>query len=726
MTSLLRKFSVLSIVASISLLTACSSNTATDGGIQPAPKTGGTLERATSESLTSYFHEALNGNNRVSGGDDSVTLEASADGASPPAANSLSFSGTTLQEAGVDEADLVKTDGEFIYSIFQNDSNNFTLEEGSGFAPDKPNEFFQGIRIMQTSGATLNEIKSISLSDTTGRLSGIYLANQNQDLIAVGSGGNDRAYDWFNSFYFGSQTTDIQWIDVSDPANAETTNKLSFDGNLVSSRRVGNVLYLMLRHYPNFEVFPVEPNSPDGSTRPDNSIENGVDTRTAEDLLPKYQLNDQTRKIAVLPENCFINTAARGQQADIITLAAINLSSDEPAFKTTCFVGSSEALYASTKALYLASTRWDYNIRDNTADYTPEVTTDIHKFAFSGLDFDYRGSAEIGGHLGWLQDRKSYRMSESANGEYLRIITHNEQRPWIGLDVLPVEGDVAVSSVEAAAVEADERAAESSPVMLTILKENSEKAALDIISQLPNRNRPASIGKTGEQLYASRFIGDRAYLVTFRMTDPLYVLDLSNPLAPEVKGELEIDGYSDFLFPVGNNLLLGVGKDAIAAEDSFDFRGGAWYQGVKLSLIDVADPGNPVEQDKVIIGKRGTESPVLQNPHAISLLNTGENGTTRVALPVTLNETLTSNNNVGPRTFYNYTQTGLYRFEIDQASKSIVALPPLVTHQNSNNSFAPTNFNSRSVIIGDNVHYLQNSQFWSQDWAGKSPSTGPK
>ncbi len=720
MTSLFQKISFLSVLASISFFTACSSDTTTDGGLQPSPKTGGTLERATNASLTAYFREAQNGNNRVSGADDNVALEASADGASPPTANSVSFSGTTLQEAGVDEADWVKTDGEFIYSIFQNDRNNFTLEEGSGFAPNKPNEFSQGIRIMQTSGTTLNEIKSISLSDTT-RLSGIYLANK--DLIAVGSGGNNVAYDWFNSFYFGSQTTELQWINVSEPANATLTNKLSFDGNLVSSRRVGNVLYLMLRHYPNFEVFPVEPNSQDGSTRPENNAD--TNTATAEDFLPKVQFNEQPKQIAVKPENCFINTGARGQQADIITLAAINLSSDGSEFETTCFVGSSEALYASTKALYLASTRWDYNFNSNVADYAPAVTTDIHKFAFSGLDFDYRGSAEIGGHLGWLQDRKSYRMSESADGEYLRIITHNEQRPWIAIEILPASDDVAASSVEAAAIETNERAAASSPVMLTILKENSQKAALDIVSQLPNQNSPASIGKTGEQLYASRFIGDRAYLVTFRITDPLYVLDLSNPQAPELKGELEIDGYSDFLFPAGNNLLLGVGKDAIAAEDAFDFRGGAWYQGVKLSLIDVADPSNPTELDKVIIGKRGTESPALQNPHAITLLNSGTNGITRVALPITLNETLTSSN-IGPRTYYNYTQTGLYRFEVDQVSKSIVALPPLVTHQNSNNSFAPANFNSRSVIIDDTVHYQQNNQFWSQDWAGKLPSTGPK
>lgn len=710
------------IFASLSLVTACDNESKPDIDNEPTARAGGTLERATDESLTAYFRESLDANKRGSEFNDDSTsidgvLEASTEGGASPAADTATFSGTTLQEAGVDEADLVKTDGEFIYSIYKNNNTHFPIASDPGFAPEKPTEFSQGIRIMQTGDSGLTEVKNIALNNTVGSLSGIYLTNQNEDLIAVASGGNTLAYDWFYSPYFSQQTTDIQWINVRSPADASVTNTLSIDGNLVSSRRVGNVLYLMLRHYPN--VFPVEPNSPDGSTSPDLANKN------AQDFLPQYQLNQASRKPAVSPEDCFINTGASRQSADIITLAAIKLDTDIPEFETTCFVGSSEALYASTKALYLASTRWDYSVSNNAASYAPEVTTDIHKFAFQGLEFNYRGSAEVGGHLGWLQDRKSYRMSESADGKHLRVVTHNEQRPWIAFptEVIALDSDVADTPV---AANADaELAAESSPVMLTILEENSQQATLDIVSQLPNRNSPASIGKPGEQLYASRFIGDRAYLVTFRITDPLYVLDLSNPLTPEVKGELEINGYSDFLFSVSENLLLGVGKDAIATEqEPSNFRGGAWYQGVKLSLINVEDPNNPEEVDTVIIGKRGTESPALQNPHAVTLLNTTD-GTTRVALPITLNDKLTSSN-FGPRTYYDYTHTGLYRYEINPVTEEIVALAPLVTHQRFDSEFAPNNYDSRSVIIDDNVHFLQSNQFWSQDWAGKFPPTGPK
>ena len=159
-------------------------------------------------------------------------------------------------------------------------------------------------------------------------------------------------------------------------------------------------------------------------------------------------------------------------------------------------------------------------------------------------------------------------------------------------------------------------AAIESPGRLTILKESA--GALAVVGELPNAARPEPLGKPGEQLYASRFIGNRGYLVTYRLTDPLYVLDLSDPADPKVAGELEVDGYSDYLFPLSENLLLGVGKDAISDGASGDGRF-AWYQGVKVSLIDVSDPARPREAARSIIGRRGTDATVLRDHHGIAL-----------------------------------------------------------------------------------------------------------
>ena len=93
----------------------------------------------------------------------------------------------------------------------------------------------------------------------------------------------------------------------------------------------------------------------------------------------------------------------------------------------------------------------------------------------------------------------------------------------------------------------------------------------------------------GENLQSVRFIGDRCYLVTFMRTDPLFVIDLSQPTNPTVLGELKIPGYSDYLHPYDETHLIGVGKEAVDSNQG-DF---AWYQGLKLSLFDVSNVNNP-------------------------------------------------------------------------------------------------------------------------------------
>jgi uncharacterized secreted protein with C-terminal beta-propeller domain len=105
-----------------------------------------------------------------------------------------------------------------------------------------------------------------------------------------------------------------------------------------------------------------------------------------------------------------------------------------------------------------------------------------------------------------------------------------------------------------------------------------------------------------EKIYSARFIEDRGYLVTFRQTDPFYVLDLSNPKKPELKGELKIPGYSSYLHPISNDIILGIGKEA---------------QQVKLSLFDVASPKNPKEIDKYILDEYWSDA--LDNHHAFLL-----------------------------------------------------------------------------------------------------------
>ncbi|MCP4692304.1 MAG: hypothetical protein GY859_29940, partial [Desulfobacterales bacterium] len=176
--------------------------------------------------------------------------------------------------------------------------------------------------------------------------------------------------------------------------------------------------------------------------------------------------------------------------------------------------------------------------------------TDLHKFNLTENGPVYRGSGSAPGNLGWEEDKKPFRMSHY-NG-VMRVATSLGD-DWSG----------------------------TSTTRLTLLRENPA-ATGDVLEEISHID---GIGEAGERLYAVRFLGARAYMVTFRVTDPVYVFDLSDPENPLQKGELHIDGYSDYLHPIGETLLLGIGKDAVPDDGSNDFGGrGAWYQGVKLSL----------------------------------------------------------------------------------------------------------------------------------------------
>jgi uncharacterized secreted protein with C-terminal beta-propeller domain len=114
-----------------------------------------------------------------------------------------------------------------------------------------------------------------------------------------------------------------------------------------------------------------------------------------------------------------------------------------------------------------------------------------------------------------------------------------------------------------------------------------------------------------ERIYSTRFIGDRAYMVTFRRIDPLFVIDLSSPENPKVLGQLKIPGYSDYLHPYDQNHIIGIGKETTSTD-----WGGVSIRGVKLALFDVSDVANPKLVDKYEIGTSGTDSEALQDHRA--------------------------------------------------------------------------------------------------------------
>jgi hypothetical protein len=179
---------------------------------------------------------------------------------------------------------------------------------------------------------------------------------------------------------------------------------------------------------------------------------------------------------------------------------------------------------------------------------------------------------------------------------------------------------------------------------------------LALVGELPNAARPEPLGKAGEQLYGSRFIGSRGYLVTYRLTDPLCILDLSNPADPKVAGTPQVNGYSDYLFPLSDNLLLGVGKDAIAD----------------------GSPGNRV----------------------------------RVSLPITLHDTAAPGSSGAINDYFQFTRTELQKFEINLGAQSLNARAALAPSLAGERDIS----HDRSLLWNDQVHYFQNGIWRSAGW----------
>ncbi len=239
----------------------------------------------------------------------------------------------------------------------------------------------------------------------------------------------------------------------------------------------------------------------------------------------------------VPPRGCLIPQELTQNEGytDLLVISAINvrtrLISD-----VNCLSTNVNGVYMTPNSLYVAGT--------TMTGQNGATLTVLNKFAISDGSVSYRATGSIVGTVGW--SNPSYFMDE--HDDDLRILTSQQLVH-----------------------------------RLTVLREATGRR-LSAVSTLPNTARPQAIGKTGEQVFAVRFVGERAYIVTFRMTDPLYVLDLHDPADPAIAGQLEIPGVSNYLRAIGSSYLLSVGQDATPE---------GRRAGVKVELFDVRDIAHP-------------------------------------------------------------------------------------------------------------------------------------
>ncbi len=681
--------------------------------------------------------------------DEAVTSESASDSSGADGAGTggnADFTTTNVQEIGVDEADRIKSDGQYLYVL--DDQYNYgpqpidggidVIADSSIAAP--PSSVRLRVLQLDSAAADATLISETELGLQGHYVDGMYLTGNGSEsslvVTAAGFGGGYWGY-WDTPSYWGNSGSSIRKLSVGDPGNPAVSDTVTIDGQIVSSRVVDNRLYLASRYFPVLEgVNPYDPSV---------SYPDLVQNADINDLLPQFtRESDGLTQPLASAGNCFVSDTPESAYyvPDIVTLAVINLD-DLSLSDSVCYLGSTETLYASPNAVYLATTSYNYGIFegdvivdpvplpvgepdvepvDGAVDEPdvvsqpitqpippsiPSTTTEIHQFDFVDGGLQYRGTGTVLGHLGWNADQRPFRMSER-NG-VLRVATYNDSNEFGFID------------------DSFNSSASGSPVFLTVLQPG-DGSRLQEIARLPNEQRPAHIGKPGEQLYASRFLGDKAYLVTFRQTDPLYVIDLSDPSSPFLAGELEIEGYSDYLHPVGENHLLGLGKGAIPDTSGFGDGGrGAFTQGVKVSLFDVSNPADPREVQSLEIGKRGTESSALYDHHGITYRPERDGEPGRLAFSIDVAD-IPPDFFDGPRTWYFWRESGLHAFEIrtgddagiSDAGKIIVeaATPQM--------PWGPQRGNDRSLFVDDAVFYVHGEQVYGARWGDLGNFNGPR
>lgn len=641
------------------------------------------------------------------------------------------FSATNLQEASVDEADRVKFDGESLfiadsrvnvyYDIFwdagrpiftpiltgttsrtiRQDPLTLATDTTAGGDPtvDLPLPPVHEVRVMVVGpdNPEASEVARISLPNANGGIHGLYhlASNDTSQAALLAVLGVRDVYPSAPTWNALTHTT-LDIYDVDNPADPVPAVNIELDGRMVASRRLGDRLILVTRFHeakPRPLGCPYESEmTRDGSDAGEGEGE-GVDDSAPFQLLPMLTVDGGDPEPLVDIDSCFVPSsmlASEIRTSIVTTVTSIDLR--EPSDRISmCLAGTSASVYVSPEALYLAQP--DSLIQPETVMYTPGER--IFKIAVDEASPIYRGSAFVEGRF--ATQNPSFSMGEN-DGVLGVVTTVLGSDHWL---TLLGEGEEVI----------DPEAGTAEP-------------ELEIIAQLPNDANPDPIGKPGEQLHSVRFMGDRVYAVTFKSIDPLYIIDISDPENPHIAGEVEVSGFSDYLHPIGESLLLGIGKDAVDM-DTF-----AWYQGIKLELFDVSDPSTLSSIDSVIIGMRGSQSAALTNHHAVTHLSL-PNGPHRVTIPIEIHES----DAVGDSVIHPWTETGLALFEVEATSNplqsTIEPVGTIVRDVAGDGSYyeeilRASTTGDRAVLVGDFVHYVHDEDVWSASWFAPEDAIGPQ
>ncbi|MBN2240666.1 MAG: beta-propeller domain-containing protein [Dehalococcoidales bacterium] len=526
------------------------------GTTQTQPSIKGGLPKFTSEKeLISAFTESVNqGNNYAEGGmvtKDMVQAPA-AEATGGDATTSVAYSETNVQVSGVDEADIIKTDGKYVYAMAQSSlyiAQGYPAESAQILAhvtiPDfNAQEFFiDGDRLL-VFGSTYYSFNDPAATGQSVDSGAAEPGVEKSDIATM-------------PYYGQGNLVSIKLYDIKDRSNPGLLKSVDIEGSYLTSRKIGSDVYFVINSYPSFNYSdPLVKDIIPGYR------ETTGNTEPASDLKPIANYNEIGY---ILPR----------QAANFITVASLSMVDEAGEMGKTVVVGSGENVYASLANLYIAQTSWPVysNIGQPVADEVQ--STVITKFTLSGGTVTYAATGKVNGHI-----LNQFAMDEYDG--YFRIAT-------------TISGYV------------DNRDTSTNNVYVL---DNALETTGSLEDVAP-----------GESIYAVRFMGNRAYMVTFLHVDPLFVIDMSQPAEPTILGKLKIPGYSDYLQAYDETHLMGIGNEVDPSIDAdlIHTENAVYYtaiQGVKLAIFDVSDVANPIEVYKEIIGDRGTESLAARNHKA--------------------------------------------------------------------------------------------------------------
>lgn len=474
-----------------------------------------------------------------------------------------SVSKTNNQVAGVAEPDIVKTDGRYVYF-----AANGALRIAEAMDP-----------------------KVLSVTNVPGTVRNMFIAGDRAVLYASNRAPSRPCNYGYDCRFAGDGTsTHISVFDLSNRKRPKLMRKIDLSGSLMASRRVGSAVHTVVADgdadKPTYEVWPVDLEicgTEEKIVRAKFAaleLENEKKIRASAQTMPSLKDNGKAKSLC---GGALATPMGDGQA--FTTIVSFDLAKDKQPVKTTMIQSRPGAVFASGEALYLSvvhekrqnSRRW-YNFYSSVNE-----VSEIHKFAIGAdaSETKYVGSGVVPGHV-----LNQFAMDEWHG--YLRIATTRGRVP-----------DPKVNSVVSVLA-----AAEGGNLVRV--------GAIDDIAP-------------GEDIRSVRFDGERGYIVTFKKTDPLFVIDLHHPAKPKILGELKIPGFSTYMHRIDAGHLLSIGFDA---DDKGSF---AFFDGIILQLFDVQDPTKPKLIHKTKIGTRGSSSEAATNHLAFNYM--GERGL--LAVPMT-------------------------------------------------------------------------------------------